>query len=272
MLARSLMTLCTRGFGRIVTSATAPIATGWADRCPVGISPEYPVNQTVKLVPNAPCLVPTAPGVQREISSGPRAIALLVGDSWWIPPRLLLIADLGAPEGADPGPTAVRGSLALALCRVYSSRKRGLALLNCAVVRSSMVRRAANRRRPALIGHPLGILREKSRCLAAHSRRTTGRKRPPVALPHGQVPTYFRTRTSCSNPDGPRDNIREHSCLSAATAPPVSGLCQCLAAGTLVTPKQVRGRTSSECRRKWLWATRQYDLLRGHSALQRAIP
>jgi hypothetical protein len=107
------MTLWTRGFGRVVASATARFVTGWGDRCPVGVSPEYPVDQTIKLVPNAPHLVPTAPGVQREISSGPRTIALLVGDSWWIPRRLLLIADLGAPEGADPGPTAVRGAALL---------------------------------------------------------------------------------------------------------------------------------------------------------------
>lgn len=97
MLARSLMTLCTKGLGRIVTSATAPIATGWGDRCPVGVSPEYPVDQTVKLVPNAPHLVPTAPGGQREISSGPRDIALLVGEYWWIPPRLFANRRSGGP-------------------------------------------------------------------------------------------------------------------------------------------------------------------------------
>jgi hypothetical protein len=33
------MTLYTEGFGRFVTSTTAPIATGWSDSCRVGISP-----------------------------------------------------------------------------------------------------------------------------------------------------------------------------------------------------------------------------------------
>ena len=33
------MTFYTEGFGRFVTSTTAPIATGWSDRCRVGISP-----------------------------------------------------------------------------------------------------------------------------------------------------------------------------------------------------------------------------------------
>ena len=35
----TIMTLYTEGFGRFVTSTTAPIATGWSDRCRVGISP-----------------------------------------------------------------------------------------------------------------------------------------------------------------------------------------------------------------------------------------
>lgn len=33
------MMLYTEGFGRFVTSTTAPIATGWSDSCRVGISP-----------------------------------------------------------------------------------------------------------------------------------------------------------------------------------------------------------------------------------------
>ena len=34
-----IWTLYTGSFGRFVTSTTAPIATGWSDRCRVGISP-----------------------------------------------------------------------------------------------------------------------------------------------------------------------------------------------------------------------------------------
>ena len=33
------MIFYTEGFGRFVTSTTAPIATGWSDRCRVGIPP-----------------------------------------------------------------------------------------------------------------------------------------------------------------------------------------------------------------------------------------
>src|SRR5258708_5923471 len=32
-------TLCIEGFGSIVTSTTAPIATGWSNSCQVGIAP-----------------------------------------------------------------------------------------------------------------------------------------------------------------------------------------------------------------------------------------
>lgn len=33
------MTLYTDGFGGVVTSTIAPIATGWSDRCRVGLIP-----------------------------------------------------------------------------------------------------------------------------------------------------------------------------------------------------------------------------------------
>src|SRR5207244_452773 len=33
------VTLCIEGFGRFVTSTTAPIATGWSNSCQVGIAP-----------------------------------------------------------------------------------------------------------------------------------------------------------------------------------------------------------------------------------------
>ena len=33
------VTLCTEGFGRFVSSTTAPIATGWSDSCRVGLPP-----------------------------------------------------------------------------------------------------------------------------------------------------------------------------------------------------------------------------------------
>jgi hypothetical protein len=46
------MTLYTEGFGRFVTSTTAPIATGWSESCRVGISPTERTRlprRTVKL-------------------------------------------------------------------------------------------------------------------------------------------------------------------------------------------------------------------------------
>jgi len=39
MFARSLWTLYTGSFNRLVTSTIVPIATGWNDSCRVGVSP-----------------------------------------------------------------------------------------------------------------------------------------------------------------------------------------------------------------------------------------
>jgi len=47
------MTLYTEGFSRIVTSATAPIATGWSDSCRAGFAPTektVPLHGAPKIV------------------------------------------------------------------------------------------------------------------------------------------------------------------------------------------------------------------------------
>ena len=67
------MTLYTEGFGRFVTSTTAPIATGWSDSCRVGISP----TERTRLARRTARLSKTGSKAKLRI---PRFLALFAGE------------------------------------------------------------------------------------------------------------------------------------------------------------------------------------------------